>query len=477
MDETAKPLRIPPEMATYADKHEIFDLMQFLMTSLTTDKPDDPIQYLIGLLKESSPDVPRVVLLGPPASGKKTMAKRLNEHTGAIHINASNLLKEDTDLTKQAQQYIETNQACDPSAQHVCLQGWVLAGIPRTREEALCLQEAGVIPEHVVMLEAPDAVLIERSLGKRIDPVTGDIYHVTFIQPDSQEVESRLTGPEIHVMEEHTVSELLKYHRSVFLLQRTYQNCLKKINADQPDVDVFTQVLTHVMSRHHSAALHAPRVLLIGPPGSGKGQQARLIAEKYDLVNIHCGELLRAASADETSVGELIKPYLESGLQVPDNLVLQVLTDRLSKLDCTTRGWVLHSFPRDVEQAQKLRASNFIPSRVFFLEMTADVAMERIALRSVDPVTGERYHSVYKPPPSERVQARLRHKPKDSEGQLRIRLKDYWKSAPLLHEFYPDAVNVNAELPPHSIFELLESHVVRRLPRRLSVSGMIQNMS
>ncbi|CAB1320262.1 unnamed protein product [Coregonus sp. 'balchen'] len=146
-------------------------------------------------------------------------------------------------------------------------QGWVLEGIPQTREEALSLQEAGVAPNHVVLLEAPDAVLIERSQGKRIDPVTG-----------------------------------------------------------------------------------------------GKSLQAKLISQKYNIVNLCCGELLEAVSADATNMGELIKPYLESGQQVPDSMVLQILTERLSRLDCTTRGWVLHGFPRDLEQAEKLQESNFIPS-------------------------------------------------------------------------------------------------------------------
>ncbi|XP_029578172.1 adenylate kinase 8 isoform X4 [Salmo trutta] len=429
MDETAKPLRIPPEMAIYAEKHEIFDLVQTLVTNLMVDKPEDPIQYLIVLLKRGSVEVPRVMLLGPPASGKRTVARKLCEHTQVIHITDSNILQEDTDLTKEALQYKAKQQEIPVDLWIKLIQqrlskidcvrrGWVLEGIPQTREEALSLQEAGVAPNHVVLLEAPDAVLIERSQGKRIDPVTGDVYHVTFIWPEDKEVVQRLERQKT-VSEEQLVAQLMQHHREVHALRKTYRNCLKGIDADQPHVDVFDQVC--------------------------------------------CGELLEAVSADVTNMGELIKPYLESGQQVPDSMVLQILTERLSRLDCTTRGWVLHGFPRDLEQAEKLQESNFIPSRVFFLEMTDDVAIERVTLRSIDPVTGEKYHSLYKPAPSPEVQTRLQFNPKDSEAQLLRQLKEYWANASSLQDLYPEAVHINADQDPHTVFESLESRLVGRL--------------
>uniref|UniRef100_A0A674CS79 Adenylate kinase 8 n=1 Tax=Salmo trutta TaxID=8032 RepID=A0A674CS79_SALTR len=446
MDETAKPLRIPPEMAIYAEKHEIFDLVQTLVTNLMVDKPEDPIQYLIVLLKRGSVEVPRVMLLGPPASGKRTVARKLCEHTQVIHITDSNILQEDTDLTKEALQYKAKQQEIPVDLWIKLIQqrlskidcvrrGWVLEGIPQTREEALSLQEAGVAPNHVVLLEAPDAVLIERSQGKRIDPVTGDVYHVTFIWPEDKEVVQRLERQKT-VSEEQLVAQLMQHHREVHALRKTYRNCLKGIDADQPHVDVFDQVLTYILSRHCSVAPHTPRVLLFGPPGSGKSLQAKLISQKYNIVNLCCGELLEAVSADVTNMGELIKPYLESGQQVPDSMVLQILTERLSRLDCTTRGWVLHGFPRDLEQAEKLQESNFIPSR---------------------------YHSLYKPAPSPEVQTRLQFNPKDSEAQLLRQLKEYWANASSLQDLYPEAVHINADQDPHTVFESLESRLVGRL--------------
>lgn len=487
MDATVKPLRIPPEMSVYAEKHEIFDLIQTLVRNLVIDKPEDPIQYLIRLLKRESVEVPRVVILGPPASGKTTVAKKLCERIGAVHITSSSILKDDTELTRATRQYTEEGQGIPQdlwiklieerlSKADCVRRGWMLEAIPKSREEALCLQASGITPEHVVMLQGRDEVLTERSLGKRIDPVTGDVYHLTFMWPESAEVAQRLERPDCIMAEEEIACQLQAYYREVQGLQSTYRNCLKIIDADQPHVDVFAQALSYVLSRHHSDAPHTPRILLFGPPGCGKSLQASLLAQKYSLVDICCGELLKAVAADESSMGELIKPFLESGRRVPDNMVLKILTERLSRLDCTTHGWVLHGFPRDVEQAERLQESNFLPSRVFFLEMSDSVALERLTLRSTDPVTGERYHSLHNPAPGVKVQARLQCNPKDTEFEVCKRLKEYRSHVAALLAFYPQAVQVSADQQPHTVFECLESGMVGR-PSKVLPELNIQALS
>ncbi|EQB78197.1 adenylate kinase-like protein [Camelus ferus] len=240
--------------------------------------------------------------------------------------------------------------------------GWILDGIPETREQALMIQTVGIVPRHVIVLSAPDTVLIERNLGKRLDPQTGEVYHTTFDWPPESEIQNRLMVP-AGISEGETALKLLEYHRNITRILPSYPKILKVIPADQPCVDVFSQALTYVQSIHRSNAPFTPRVLLCGPVGSGKSLQAALLAQKYGLVNVCCGQLLKEAVADKSKYCEMILPFFEKETAVPDSIIMKVLSQRLDQQDCVERGWVLHGFPRDLDQAHVLDSWGYKPNR------------------------------------------------------------------------------------------------------------------
>ncbi|XP_055367280.1 adenylate kinase 8-like isoform X2 [Betta splendens] len=168
MDDTVKPLRIPPQMSVYADRHNIFHLVQSLVSSLVVEQPDDPVSHLVSVLRRSSVDIARVLLLGPPAAGKHTVARKLSAELRAVHVTVDCLLQDQSDLGVQACHYTLKGQ------------GWLLEGIPQSRLQALSLQRAGVLPEHVVMLDAPDDVLLKRNQGKTGGPAGLEVSPVYF---------------------------------------------------------------------------------------------------------------------------------------------------------------------------------------------------------------------------------------------------------------------------------------------------------
>ncbi|XP_072908798.1 adenylate kinase 8 isoform X3 [Hemitrygon akajei] len=332
----------------------------------------------------------------------------------------------------------------------------------------MAIQEIGIAPEHVVILDAPDTVLIERNLGKRIDPVTKEIYHTIFNWPTSTKIQNRLEKPP-EITEEETVKRLLEYRRVSHGVLNSYSKIYHIINADQPSVDVFSQVLSHVQSRHQSIAPFTPRIILHGPPGSGRSLQAEMIAEKYRIVNVSSGQLLREAVAAETRFGETIKPYVESRQPVPDVMVMKCVAQRLSKLDCSTRGWVMHGFPQDLIQAEMLKDAGFLANRVFFLEVPDDAVVERLSMRMVDPATGKRYHSIYKPAPNSEVYGRCKVNPKDFEENVQKALEVYHANISELEQFYKPVIRVNADQDPHTVFEYIESCIIKPLPKQTNV--------
>ncbi|XP_039576194.1 adenylate kinase 8 isoform X5 [Passer montanus] len=391
----------PPPAGAYAEERGLFQLLQNMLEELLIHKPDDPIEFMINHLKQNNDDAPRICVLGPPASGKTTVAMWLCKHFNAIRVSQETLLfKEVLMQTEEAKAYKERNQKI-PNALWANLiqerlsnvdcikQGWILEGFPENQEQAWLLQSSGIFPRHVVMLYAPDTVLIERSGGKRLDPLTQEVFHTTFDWPSDPQVQQRLVKPE-DLSEQEVSRKLLEYHRNFPEIFHIYQKVLKSINADQPSVDVLSQV--------------------------------------------------------------------------PDNLVLKLLTERLSALDCLSNGWVLSGFPRDVGQGEQLQKAQINPNRVFFFNLPYEAIMERLSQRRTDPVTGERYHTTFRPAPTPEIQARLRQNPKDEEENIEKRLDIYYSNVKALQDFYQDAFYVNADQDPYVIFEFIESCIIKPLP-------------
>ncbi|XP_006164377.1 adenylate kinase 8 isoform X3 [Tupaia chinensis] len=435
-------------MPQYGEANHIFELMQTMLEQLLIHQPEDPIPFMIDHLHRNNDNVPKIVILGPPASGKTTIAMWLCKHLNSNLLTKENLIAREFSQVPEEAKWNHQGLKTVPNSLLVKLiqdrlhekdcsrRGWILDGIPETREQALMIQTLGIAPRHVIVLSAPDTVLIERNMGKRIDPQTGEIYHTTFDWPPEMEIQNRLMVPE-GISELETARKLLEYHRNIVRILPAYPKILKVISADQPCVDVFYQALTYVQTNHRSNAPFTPRVLLCGPVGSGKSLQAALLAQKYGLVN------------------------------VPDNIVMKVLTQRLSQQDCIQKGWVLHSFPRDLDQAHLLKSLGFHPNRVFFLNVPFDSIIERLTLRRTDPVTGERYHLMYKPPPTVEIQARLLQHPKDSEEQVRLRMDLFYRNSAELEQFYERSVTLNGDQDPYTVFEYIESGIINPLPKKI----------
>jgi adenylate kinase len=129
----------------------------------------------------------------------------------------------------------------------------------------------------------------------------------------------------------------------------------------------------------------ALNILLLGLQGAGKGTQAKLIAADYGLPHVATGDMLRSAIADETALGRRVKPIVESGQLVPDELMIDLIRERLTQPDCA-EGFILDGFPRTMAQAEALDEMLVEIGRplsiVFELQVPDAVALERLRLRA-----------------------------------------------------------------------------------------------
>lgn len=127
-------------------------------------------------------------------------------------------------------------------------------------------------------------------------------------------------------------------------------------------------------------------ILIAGPPASGKGTQCELIVEKFGVVHISTGDALREQVAAGTELGKQADECMQNGQLVPDDLIIDIVKDRLAQEDCQTKGWLLDGFPRTGAQAQALGDAGIVASHFVLLDVPDEVLVERCTGRRNDPV-------------------------------------------------------------------------------------------
>jgi adenylate kinase len=207
------------------------------------------------------------------------------------------------------------------------------------------------------------------------------------------------------------------------------------------------------------------KLIFIGPPGSGKGTQAKRLAATHGVPHISTGDMLREAIADGTELGLKAAPVIASGGLVPDEVMVGIIKDRLNKADAK-KGFILDGFPRTVVQAEKLESlvgNGTGGVRVVQLLVPDDVIVKRIALRRSCPQCGAIYHMETAPPRNDQVcdrdGAELIARPDDNEQAVRTRLEAFHRQTLPVATFYKTKSvlrQVDGVGPVDQVFERIE---------------------
>lgn len=181
------------------------------------------------------------------------------------------------------------------------------------------------------------------------------------------------------------------------------------------------------------------RIILLGPPGAGKGTQANLVVQMLGIPKISTGDMFRQAIADQTALGKQVEEIMRTGELVSDEIVVAMVKERLSQNDCA-HGFLLDGFPRTLAQAEALSQAGIQIDLVITLEVPHEEIIHRISGRRVHPASGRVYHAEFHPPKQpgmdDETGEPLIQRKDDEEDTVRERLRIYDERTAPMVEYY-----------------------------------------
>jgi len=181
------------------------------------------------------------------------------------------------------------------------------------------------------------------------------------------------------------------------------------------------------------------KLILLGPPGAGKGTQATQLCRKYGIVQISTGDMLRSAVKNGSALGLAAKKVMDSGSLVSDDIIIGLVKDRITQPDCVN-GFLFDGFPRTIAQAEAMRHAGVQIDAVLQIEVPDSAIIERMSGRRSHPASGRTYHLTYNPPKvagkDDITGEDLVQRADDAEDTVRKRLEVYQAQTRPLIDYY-----------------------------------------
>ena len=199
------------------------------------------------------------------------------------------------------------------------------------------------------------------------------------------------------------------------------------------------------------------RLILLGPPGAGKGTQAAYLMEKYNIPQISTGDMLRAAVKDGTDLGVEAKKFMDAGGLVPDTVIIGLVKERINQDDCSN-GFLFDGFPRTIPQANALNDAGVDIDYVIEIDVNDEEIIKRLSGRRVHPESGRTYHVLFNTPKVEGIDdisgEPLVQRDDDKEETIKKRLEVYHEQTELLIGYYSDlARTLTGHAPKYKKFK------------------------
>lgn len=181
------------------------------------------------------------------------------------------------------------------------------------------------------------------------------------------------------------------------------------------------------------------RIILLGPPGAGKGTQAQFLCDSFGIPQISTGDMLRAAVSAGSDLGKKVQAVMDSGALVSDDIIIELVKDRISQPDCAN-GFLFDGFPRTIPQAQALDDAGVVIDAVVQISVPTEDIVQRMSGRRIHPASGRVYHVDFSPPKNpgkdDETGESLIQREDDQEDTVRERLAVYERQTHPLIDYY-----------------------------------------
>lgn len=192
------------------------------------------------------------------------------------------------------------------------------------------------------------------------------------------------------------------------------------------------------------------KLILLGPPGAGKGTQAKFIRERFDIPQISTGDMLRAAVKAGTALGVQAKSVMDAGQLVSDDLIISLVKERIAQADCAN-GFLFDGFPRTIPQAEAVRDAGVNFDAIVEIKVPDEHIIDRMSGRRIHMASGRTYHIRHNPP---KIEGKddvtgdpLIQRTDDLEETVRKRLAEYHRMTEVLSDFYQEMAKAGAGAP------------------------------
>jgi adenylate kinase len=276
---------------------------------------------------------------GPAGSNRKENALALAEYFGWACISVGDLLKKEVSKkTEHAAviqeafklyRYVPDAIVIELVRRQVELQGessWILEGFPRTQAQALALQRLGVVPDKLIHMRVAPGTTAAR------------------VKANLMAANSPLYGPELDEVALQAVEEYQLHQRGV---NATFAGFVYDYLADDKEQNEVANDLARMLRiRYKSdAPRRPPRVILLGPPGSGRSTQAKILSNRFGLVHVCTRSLIKEEIVKKPELAQVLAQCLKEGKLVPESIIIPLIEHRIKQSDCRVNGWVLDGFP------------------------------------------------------------------------------------------------------------------------------------